>query len=151
MRRAPRPIAFLSFNIWIAFFKFSMLSKGSPIPMNTMLESFPAIFCPMRNCSSISPLVRFRLKPMSAVRQKAQAILQPTWLDIQIVLRPSPSERITHSVKRPSESSMRSLQLPSSSSREVSTLEVRIEYSDESCWRRARGMLVIESKDSMPV
>ncbi len=59
----------------------SRLSSGSPMPMKTTFVAsspdFAAASRATRNCRTISPAVRFRLKPMVAVAQNAQARVHP--------------------------------------------------------------------------
>ena len=65
-----------------------VLSKGSPMPMNTMLvrrstSGIPHIWF------MISAAVRLPLQPCLPVMQNWQFILQPTWQDTQRVPRSS--------------------------------------------------------------
>ena len=95
---------------------------GSPIPIKTMLSSFPQISSRNINCSTISFASRFRDKPRVPVIQKAHFIAQPAWQDTQAVLRPSRSVSRTVSTIFPSESLICNLIVPSGSLRTFSTL-----------------------------
>src|SRR5579863_8071736 len=48
----------------------------------------PWSFSTAQTCPTISPAVRFRFTPSSAVKQNWQSTAHPTWLEIQIVDRP---------------------------------------------------------------
>ncbi len=69
----------------------SRLAIGSPMPMNTMLltrRSRRRARCDARTtCSTISPTVRWRVKPACPVAQKPQPMAQPAWLLTHTVAR----------------------------------------------------------------
>jgi hypothetical protein len=71
----------------------SRLARGSPMPMNTTLETRRPVrraSAPARTtCSTISPVVRLRSNPAWPVAQKPHAMAQPAWLDTQTVVRPA--------------------------------------------------------------
>ena len=64
---------------------------GSPIPMNTMLLTRRPTSRARRDarttCSTISPTVRWRVKPAWPVAQNPQAMAQPAWLLTHTVAR----------------------------------------------------------------
>ena len=65
-----------------------------------------------RTCPTISPAVRFLTSPILPVRQKAQAIAHPTWVEMQKVIA-GVSGMKTDSMCRPSASSSRNFSVPS--------------------------------------
>ena len=69
----------------------SRLAIGSPMPMNTMLLTRRPLALAVRaartTCSTISPVVRWRVNPAWPVAQKPHAIAQPAWLLTQTVAR----------------------------------------------------------------
>ena len=65
----------------------SRLSRGSPIPISTILEiSRPESSWVNSTWSSISPAVRSRTFPATVLAQKAQPMRQPTWEEMHTVL-----------------------------------------------------------------
>ena len=64
----------------------SQLSRGSPIPMNTVLVS-TAVSSTSMNWERISAGVRSPCHPPRPVMQKRQPIRQPFWEETQRVLR----------------------------------------------------------------
>ena len=60
----------------------SRLSIGSPMPMKTTVCSLRPVLAASRrsakNCSTISPALRLRSKPVLVVAQKSQPMAQPT-------------------------------------------------------------------------
>src|SRR3989338_3042706 len=76
-------------RIFKAFLTSGQLRNGSPMPIKTRLENFPASFLSLkkflqkRTWSVISSLVKLRLNPPWPVAQKRQASKQPTWLETQ--------------------------------------------------------------------
>ena len=100
-----------------------------------------------RTWPTISPALRFLTSPILPVRQKAQAIAHPTWVEIQNVIA-GVSGMNTDSMCRPSASSSRNFSVPSvDRSRELIRGVVRVksvarsernfEREDRS-WRPAR-------------
>ena len=67
------------------------LASGSPMPMNTTLPSRRSIDRASRaartTCSTISPTVRWRVKPACPVAQNPHPIAQPAWLLTHTVAR----------------------------------------------------------------
>ena len=58
------------------------------MPISTMLNgasSSPVADASTRTCAAISPAVRLRTRPILPVRQNAQPIAHPTWVDTQNV------------------------------------------------------------------
>ena len=80
-----------SVNSRVAFSTFSKFNSGSPIPIITMFSPVLAVSLFSRTIyitwPTISPAVRLRSSPISAVRQNLQSTGQPTWLEMQIVSR----------------------------------------------------------------
>ena len=77
----------------VAFRTLSRFSSGSPMPIITTFnrESVAPDRFPGQHTSTwptISPAVRFRSRPIRAVRQNLQSTGQPTWLEMQTVLLP---------------------------------------------------------------
>ena len=69
----------------------SKLSKGSPLPMSTIFDTFSSPSCSaslftQRTSASISPGRRFLTLPSSVDAQNAHPIAQPTCVDMQTVL-----------------------------------------------------------------
>ena len=88
------------------------LASGSPIPMNTtLLTRRPpsrARRAARTTCSTISPVVRWRVKPACPVAQNPQPIAQPAWLETHTVARSGYSIS-TVSMRAPPSSSQRNL------------------------------------------
>jgi hypothetical protein len=67
------------------------LASGSPMPMNTTLDTrrstLRARSVARTTCSTISPTVRWRVKPAWPVAQKPHAIAHPAWLETHTVAR----------------------------------------------------------------
>jgi len=86
--RPPRPFAAIRST---AASTASRLSIGSPMPMKTKVcKRRPAARASRRsarNCSTISPLLRLRSKPVFVVAQKSQPIAQPTCEETQPAAR----------------------------------------------------------------
>ena len=65
------------------------LASGSPIPMYTTLETRRPTVRARRlartTCSTISTVVRWRVKPAWPVAQNPHAIAHPAWLEMQTV------------------------------------------------------------------
>ena len=59
------------------------------MPMNTTLDTRrgSALRRARTTCSTISPVVRWRLNPAWPVAQKPQAMAHPAWVDTQTVAR----------------------------------------------------------------
>ena len=77
----------------VAFNTLGKLSSGSPIPIITMFTRLELAaswwaFKMNSTCPTISPAVKFRSNPMSAVRQNLQFTGHPTWLEMHRVSRP---------------------------------------------------------------
>ena len=87
--RAERPSAPCSRSI--APHTAASLASGSPIPMNTTFETRrprPRAAADARTtCSTISPVVRCRVKPAWPVAQNPQPIAQPAWVETHTVAR----------------------------------------------------------------
>ena len=67
--------------------RLSKLSRGSPVPITTTLETFsPVILSMLYICSSISDTVRFLTSPDNVDAQNLQPIRHPTWEDIHTEL-----------------------------------------------------------------
>ena len=96
----------------------SRLSIGSPMPMKTRVCSLrPTAFASRRsarNCSTISPAVRLRSKPVFVVAQKSHPIAQPTCEERQPAARSARKSGIsTDSTVRPSPRRSSNLVVPS--------------------------------------
>ena len=91
MWRAPRPNRSVSLSASAAASTASVLSSGSPMPMNTMLVTR----CPSASMwrrqnnawSTISAASRSRQKPSSPVAQNGQPTAQPAWDEMHSVAR----------------------------------------------------------------
>ena len=97
-----------------------MLSRGSPIPINTMLRSMghsglssPRCARATSTCPNISPMVMLRSKPICPVEQKVQPMAQPTCDETHCVQRRTPSRESegisTVSTRAPSSSRSKNL------------------------------------------
>ena len=102
----------------MALTRFSRLSSGSPMPMKTTFVMRPSRRDISTAWSSISPTVRFRVKPSAPVAQKAQPIAQPTWVERQTVWRLS-SRIETASTRAPSSKRKRYFAVSPSAARET--------------------------------
>ena len=124
------------------------LAKGSPMPMNTTLARRRPMSADRREaratCSTISPVVSWRVKPAWPVAQNPQPMAQPAWLDTQAVTR-SGYTMSTVSIRLPSSSRHRYFTVsPSSLTRCTSSARARGNASVSRA-RSALGRLVSSS------
>ncbi len=106
MRRGDNPKPAGSNRMRVAFTTLGRFNSGSPCPIMTMLSRPPSWRSWLsrdtrRTWPTISPAVRLRSSPSSAVMQNLQSTGQPTWVEMQMVSR-SPSGMSTVSTVRPS-------------------------------------------------
>ena len=129
--------------------KLSKLSKGSPVPMTTILDILTsAAFCISYICSSISPEVRSLTFPPMPEAQKAHPILHPTCEDMHAEYPCSYFIR-TLSIAFPSIVLKRNFLVPSSlsSSTFMGTIEYR-SYFNKSFSLNAAGTLLISFRSA---
>ena len=85
------------------------------MPMSTMLKGLSRMSsasASTRTWPAISPAVRFRTRPIFPVRQNAQAMAHPTWVEMQKVID-GVSGMNTDSICRPSARRSRNFSVPS--------------------------------------
>jgi hypothetical protein len=99
--------------------------------------------------STISAVLRFRVKPMEPVAQKLHAIGHPTWVDTQSVVRSS-SGISTDSMRAPSRARSSPLTVPSAARRIPSSSRARVSHSASRRARSASGRSVIRDGASTP-
>ena len=135
----------------------SILSRGSPMPMNTTwLGRWSITSRTLSTWSTISWTARERCSPPLPVAQKLQAIGQPTWLLTHTVSRPS-AGMPTVSRLRPSWVPSNSLVVPSRATLRCSSRERPIQSKPASggaaasCSRKALGSTLMASRLRAPL
>mmetsp|Transcript_32005 Transcript_32005/g.101918 ORF Transcript_32005/g.101918 Transcript_32005/m.101918 type:complete len:241 (-) Transcript_32005:337-1059(-) len=148
MLRAPMPTSTLRARC--AAMTPRRLSRGSPIPMNTTLDTRRPKWASMVSTwSTISCGRRLRAKPPLPVAQNVQRMGHPTWLDTHTVSRgldDSNEGMPTVSTTYPSSSLSRNFAVPSLASAMWCTLERPVSIpSSRSAARHALGTCTMSS------